>query len=252
MNYKQFFLGLIALSLVACKKDYHLDKIEGKRLEINDSLVSDEDLDAFIKPFREHVNSDLDSVIAYAVDTYTKNDGDLNTAIGNFLADAVLEQANPIYQSRTGNSINMVLLNHGGIRAIISKGNLTTRTAFEVMPFENTIVVVEMKGKLIKDGLIRYLQKAKRAHPISNLKVVLNDKDSIVETSINGMSIKDEQTYHVATIDYVYYGGDRMHFFKKGDSLHVLEYKLRNALIDKLKKMDTIRPVIDDRFIKIN
>ena len=43
-----------------------------------------------------------------------------------------------------------------------------------------------------------------------------------------------------------------MDFFKKSDTLYVLDYKIRNALIDYFTETDTINPVIDDRFIKKN
>ncbi|HMC02386.1 MAG TPA: hypothetical protein VKN14_15205, partial [Flavobacteriaceae bacterium] len=59
------------------------------------------------------------------------------------------------------------------------------------------------------------------------------------------------KTYYVATNDYLYSGGDNMTFFKPNDSLYDLNYKIRNALIDYFKKTDTIKPVIDDRFIQI-
>ncbi len=122
---------------------------------------------------KSRIKKDLDSVLAYSVDTYTKSDGDFNTAIGNFMADAIYEETNPIFKSRTGENIDMVLLNHGGIRSIISKGNITTRTAFELMPFENSIVVVKMKGTQII-SLVEYLSKAKKAHPISKLKLEIS------------------------------------------------------------------------------
>src|SRR5690606_31423822 len=107
----------------------------------------------FIKPYREHVNKSLDNVLSYAMDTYSKSDGYLNTAIGNFMADVMYEQSNPIFKKRSGETIDFVLLNHGGIRSIISKGNITTRTAFEIMPFENSIVVAKLKGEQVKELL---------------------------------------------------------------------------------------------------
>ncbi len=249
MTYKQFLVVFIIATVCSCKKEYFPNKIEAERLEINDSLNSDEAIEAFIKPFRDHVNKDLDSVLSYAVSNYDKRDGELNTAIGNLMADIIYEQANTVYKKRTNHSIDMVMLNHGGIRAPISQGNITTRTAYEVMPFENSIVVSEMPGKLIKDELIPYLLNAKRAHPISRLNLVVDADYSLNEATINGNAISDDETYHVATSDYLYFGGDRMNFFKKGDSTHILNYKIRNAMIDYFKKVDTINPVRDERFI---
>jgi len=55
----------------------------------------------------------------------------------------------------------------------------------------------------------------------------------------------------VATNDYLFNGGNDMTFFKPNESLYNLNYKIRNVLIDYFKKVDTINPVIDDRFIQI-
>ena len=248
MNYKQFTCCLVLLALLSCGSSRHLSRIEGNRLEINDTLATTRFIDSFVKPYRAHLNASLDSVISYSAALYSKTDGELNTAIGNMMADLVYEQANPIFKSRTGKEIDVVLLNHGGIRSILPKGPVTTREAFEIMPFENSIVVVEMKGSDV-DSLITYLRMAKRAHPINGLKLKLNAEYEVIEATIKGSEIKAEQNYNIATNDYLYYGGDRMNFFKLGDSLHILNYKIRDAMIDYFVRTDTIQPVIDDRFI---
>ena len=251
MNFKHFVLAIFIVSTFGCKQETnHLNRIEGKRIEINDSLPDVKEIEEFIKPFREHVNKDMDSVLGYAVGTYSKRDGELNTAIGNLMADAVFELSNPVYKSRTGKDIDMVLLNHGGIRSTMYKGNITTRTAYELMPFDNSVVVVEMNGLLIKE-LVSYLEDAKRAHPINGLQIKLDKNYKLIESTINGNTINDSTIYHVATNDYLYDGGDRMTFLKEGDSLHILNYKIRNLLIDFFKKHDTLSPVIDNRFTQI-
>ncbi len=246
-----FSLFIFLMLLSSCKKEKHLVKIEGTRIEINESISGNSDIESFIKPYRENVRKNLDSVLAYAPETYSKRDGKLNTAIGNLMADIVLEQANPIFRSRTENTINMVLLNYGGIRASIPKGNVTARTAYQIMPFENSIVVVEMKGNHIKK-LIEYLQKSQQAHPISGLKLTVDANFDIAKALINNKEIKDEETYFVATNDYLYDGGSEMYFFKQGGKSYTLNYKIRNAMIDYFKKVDTIAPIVDDRFTQIN
>lgn len=252
MRFTYLFILLNIFLFLSCNQEkQHLLKIEGKKIEITDTLKMDPEIDAFVKPYRDHINNDLDSVLAYSVDTYSKSDGKLNTAIGNFMADAVYSESNPIFNKRTGKDIDMVILNHGGIRSIISKGNITSRTAYQLMPFENSIVVVALKGNQV-DSLTNYLRKRKRAHPISKLKLVLDEGFNIVEATIKGEKIDTSGTYYVATNDYLYNNGDNMSFFKPNDSLYVLNYKVRNALIDNFKKVDTINPVIDDRFIQLN
>ena len=248
----RILLLLVALITVfSCKQDAFLTRIEGERLEINDSLTGSQEIEDFIAPYREHVNKGLDSTLAYAVDTYTKNDGELNTAIGNFMADAVKEQSNTVFKSRTGNDIDIVMLNHGGIRSIISKGNVTARTAYQIMPFENSVVVTELNGKAVK-SLVQYLVKAKRAHPISGLSIKVNSDFELVESLVDGNEIDEDKIYYVATNDYLYNGGDNMAFFRESDTLHILDYKVRNTLIDYFVKVDTLDLKADNRFIKTN
>lgn len=245
-----FFLTCVSLILFTSCKSKHLYKIEGQQIAITDSLISDSSIEAFIKPYRIQINKSLDSVISYAKETCSKTDGQFNTAIGNMMADAVYEESNPVFKSRTGKDIDIVLLNYGGIRAIISKGNITTRTAFNVMPFENSVVVASMKGNKIKE-LVDYLVREQKAHPIKGLQLILDTNLQLQSATVNGEPIDIDKTYYVATNDYLYNGGDQMTFFKPNDSLYVLNYKIRNVLIDYFIKKDTIAPVIDNRFIQI-
>jgi 2',3'-cyclic-nucleotide 2'-phosphodiesterase (5'-nucleotidase family) len=245
-----FFLTCLTLILFTSCKSFTLYKIEGRQIAITDSLKSDQSIEDYIKPYRIQINKSLDSVISYAKDTYSKKDGHFNTAIGNMMADAVYEESNPVFKSRTGHDIDFVLLNHGGIRSIISKGNITTRTAYSVMPFENSVVIVKMKGDKVNE-LVDYLVREQRAHPIHGLKIVLDENLQLKSATINNENIDANKTYFVATNDYLYGGGDRMTFFKPNDSLYDINYKIRNVLIDYFTKKDTIAPVIDDRFIQI-
>ena len=252
MNHKILLILVVALLLQSCKKEpNYLIQIKGENINITDSLLTVESIDEFVKPYRDHINKNLDSVLAYSIDTYSKTDGELNTAIGNLMADMVYEQANPVFKSRTGNDIDFVLLNHGGIRSIISKGEITTRTAFQVMPFENAIVVLNLKGEQVKE-LLEYLVRNKRAHPISKLNIELDKDFNLKKATIGGKPLDYNKNYYVLTNDYLANGGDRMNFFKTNDSLYVLNYKIRNAFIDYLKKVDTINPIIDNRFIQTN
>lgn len=250
MTIKQTLKLSFLLLIFSCASS-NISKTEGKRLDIDDSLITDEAIEAYIKPYREHVNKDMDGVISYAPETYSKNDGELNTAIGNLMADAVFSEGNYVFNKKTGKNIDFVLLNHGGIRSIISKGNITTRTAYEVMPFENSVVVVALKGEQINE-MMTYLSKSKRAHPVSQqLQLTLTSDGDVKSATINTKPIDTSKIYYVATNDYLYNGGDGMTFFQTNEGLYVLDYKIRNVLIDNFKKTDTLNPKIDNRFIKL-
>ena len=47
-------------------------------------------------------------------------------------------------------------------------------------------------------------------------------------------------------------GGDEMGFFGQSDTIYTLDYKVRNAMIDFFKKVDTLKPEVDGRFTQLN
>lgn len=252
MRIKLFVVFATCLFAFSCKQQpLTTSRIEGKQINIKDTITAVQEIEDFVKPYREHIEKSLDSTLCYSLNTLSKTDGELNTAIGNLMADIIFEQTSPILESRTGNSLDAVMLNHGGIRAIISKGNVTTRTAYEVMPFENKIVVLELTAEKMM-GLVNYLTASKRAHPISGIQLTLNNNYSLNKVLVQGKPIATNKTYFVATSDYLMNGGDRMNFFKNAKSVTEIDYLIRKAMIDYFAKVDTINPVIDNRFTKLN
>jgi len=245
--FKTIFLLIV---LAACKQnEYSLAQIEGQQIEINDSIVNNVVFDSVLKPYREHVEDQLSEVLAYNVRAMNRTDGPLNSSIGNMMADAVMELANPVFNSQTGKDIDFVLLNFGGIRATMGQGAVSRRTAFEIMPFENEVVVLELMPKRIKE-MLEYLKTENIAHPISGIKFHLDKNNEILELKIKGNPLDTTKTYFVATSDYLKNGGDRMYFFEDAISETTLDYKLRNLFIDYFIKKDTIDFMSDERFVK--
>ena len=245
-----FVILLLPFLLFSCKnQELGIKKVEGHQITVSDSIPEDTRIEEFIAPYRAHIAKEMDSILAYAPRDLDKKEGDLNTAIGNMMADAVMELADPVFQKRTGNSIDVVLLNFGGIRSTINKGNITTRTAYQIMPFENEVIIAEMKGEALLE-MIDYLIEANTAHPISGLELWINDKGEIKKVLVQGAPIDKNKIYYVATNDYLFQGGDNMSFFSAALDSQYLDYKIRNLLIDYFRKNDTIAPEIDQRFTR--
>ena len=238
-------LFITIFSIQSCENNYVL---QGNRIEVNNNVKSDKEIVEFITPYKNKVDSKMDSILAYSPTNYDKKNGLLNTAIGNMMVDVALKLSNPVYKARKNRDIDFVLLNHGGIRASISKGDITTRTAYNVMPFENSMVVCELDGETVEE-LINYLKLSKKAHPISGINIVLDNSYNLIEAKINDKEISKNKIYSVATTDYLLNGGDKMDFFKKSKENTILDYKLRNILIDYFKQIDTLSFQTDNRFI---
>lgn len=239
-----FAFAKAILILTSCSNNtVSLEKITGSKIAIDTTITGDSEIQEMIEPYKSRVEAEMNEPLCYNPKSMHKNDTPLNTAIGNMMADIVMEQGNPIFKSRTGNDIDVVLLNHGGIRAPMNKGTVTTRTAYQIMPFENEIVVATLNKSQLEQ-LIEYLTSRERAHPFSGMKIKLQ-KDQKPE-----VEIADKDVYYVATSDYLHNNGDNMRFFKDTPATS-LNYKVRNAMIDYFKKVDTLNFKADNRFTRV-
>ena len=251
LKIKHFVVFITLVGFASCRNEpKELSVIEAKQIAVDSTYTVVDSIQDFITPYHDRVEQVLDSTLAYAPYSISKTDGVFNTTAGNLMADIVLAQTQPIFKQRTGQSIDLVLLNHGGIRSGISKGNITARTAYEVMPFENTVVVVELKGETIQK-MVDYLIKSKRAHPVAGIQLVLNKDRSVNSFSIGNLPIDPNKSYYVATSDYLVNGGDNMDFFTEALSKTETDYKIRNAMIDYFSKVDTVAPKVDLRYYQL-
>jgi len=235
--------------LFSCKKEpLYLVKIEGKQLPVTESIASDKIIEDIINPYKEKVEKEMNTILSFTPINLVRTDGKLESSLGNLMADLCFQRANPVFNSRTGKNIDFAMFNHGGIRASITEGEITNQHAFNMMPFENNLVVVELTANKIEE-LVNYLIKGNTAHPLSKQINLIVKKDGY-DLKINNEPFEKTDTYFVLTSDYLQNGGDRMNFFKDPIALYNLDYKMRNAIIDHFKKIDTVKVNLDGRFRK--
>ncbi|MDN3675893.1 5'-nucleotidase [Flavobacterium paronense] len=246
---KHFVLLLTFAAIISCaEKKYAVTKIEGKEIGITDKNSEVADIENFIKPYRDKIDADLNTVLASAPENIDKS-GEWQTPMGNFLADITYEKSNKVFQIREKKSIDICLLNHGGIRSVISKGNITARTAYEIMPFENSAIIIGLKGAQILE-IVNYIISEKKPHPLKGLTFTIDKDTQPKNILVNGIPLDNNKIYYVVTSDYLSSGGDNMLFFKKGVEKYDLDYKLRNIIIDYFKENKTITSSKDIRITK--
>ena len=154
----QFVIIITIIFFHSCQSSYHIRNIRTEKIAIKEPLEPATDFESFISPYRKHINKEMDSVLSFAPITLEKSKGKWQSNIGNMMADACLLYGNKVFQLRFQKNIDVCLLNSGGIRNIIPKGNITTRTAFEVMPFENSLTVLELSGAQIKEMIQLFIK----------------------------------------------------------------------------------------------
>jgi len=241
---RAFVFSLTFLAACCAPKPLGVTRVEGKQVRIDEKLQGDPAVEAFIKPYREHIDNDLSAVLAYAPQTLDKS-GQWQCPIGDWMADVCLQYGNKVFQKREGKTIDFDLFNYGGIRSIIPKGNVTARTAYEVMPFENSLIVTELKAMDVRE-IAGYILREKKPHPISGIDITVRN-GRIAEIIVAGKPLDENKTYYVLTSDYLANGGDNMDFFKKSAHNYDLDYKMRNVLIDAFRDVDTIKAPKNER-----
>ena len=132
----------------------------------------------------------------------------------------------------------------GGIRSTIGAGDILTKSIYEVMPFENEVLIVKMKGSDLK-GLFDYYLRTQKNNPVSHLYIE-TDNGITVKELVNGKTVDPSKDYYIATSDYLALGGDNMSFFSKGQLIST-GIKLRDLFLEKFQASPQIVAPTDIR-----
>ena len=96
IHFRYFVILLTFSGLFSCKThEFNNYKIEGKKIGITTEKGENNEIEAYIAPYRNKITKELDSVLAYCPETMDKSKGKWQTTIGNLLATAVFEFGNP-------------------------------------------------------------------------------------------------------------------------------------------------------------
>lgn len=196
------WLVVFLIPLGACKSYPPAQIVEVEETSMRVAVVQpDSAIAAFIQPFKDSVDQEMNGVVGVSAQPMYKQRPE--GLLGNFSADAVLDKTRKYVNS----DVHFCLLNHGGLRAPLPQGELTVRNMFELMPFDNLIVVIEMSGKQVVKTLEHAASKG--GEPIAGARVEVT-QDSLA-IKILGNRVDVLKTYFMATSDYLANGGDGFH-----------------------------------------
>jgi 2',3'-cyclic-nucleotide 2'-phosphodiesterase (5'-nucleotidase family) len=129
----------------------------------------------------------------------------------------------------------------------LPKGDIKIGTIFELMPFENELVLVTIKGEKLLEALPTLHNNP---HPFYGMKVVFKD-NRVVLATINNNQIDKTKNYNIITSDFLAYGGDNFLFLKNPVELKKSNLKIRDVFIDYCNYLtqnkQQIIPYTDDR-----
>lgn len=213
MKELRFFLFLLVL-MYGCSPTHTFfadAKMQNYRMQAaTDSIKSDTAtarIENMISPFRQGMAKQMNEVVGVAARELTY--GSTQSLMGNWACDAILSQTYNFF----GKKADFVANNQGGFRIrSIPKGDVTVGKIFELMPFDNQIVLVEVSGEVVKK-FCDYLS-VRNGWPVAGIKFEIVDKKFSKNIIINGEPLDLNKKYLVGVSDYVVNGGDKCDFFK--------------------------------------
>lgn len=229
--------------------------VKATRLDVDAGIADDKDVEKLIAPYAEKVN-ELSKVIGRLEGNLSKT-GVGGGSLGNFVTDAVKSQA----EAKLGKPVTLAIMNVGGLRKNeISAGELRASDIFELLPFENALVAVEMTGAT----LAKVLEVVPRdAQAGARIQFKWNDRSraeflsgKLVDANGHELEIDPNKTYTIVTIDYLLrLGGGAYAILQEAKSQTPLNVTLRDAVMNYVKAETaagrTIRSTVDNRWIQV-
>ncbi len=217
----------LILSTISCGKVFQLADASEHRYEITELIPSDSSINALILPYKMQLDSLMDVVIGNSDKAITK--GKPESTLGNWMTDIMFEQAT----KRSSKSVDFAIQNYGGIRVpSLAAGPITVREIYEIMPFDNELVIIEAKG-LVINRLFERIAKS-GGWPISDQVRLMIKDDKIESLYINGQTVDPTKDYRFALPDYIANGGDGSDYLINQNREN-LGVRIRDLLIEHLE-----------------
>jgi len=246
-------LGDVKIYFETTANSARVVKIDYKLVPITGDIQEDPTIASIIKPYNDEITKKMSEVIGEALVDLDQSKIRLEeTNLGDFIADWMRETA----------KADITITNGGGIRASIPKGPISVGTIYTVLPFNNLILLLELKGSdilaALENGFSQYEAKAGRFPQISGIRVKVNLKNPpgkrVVEVTLtDGTPLDPNKVYKVATNDFMAAGGDGYTAFKNALSVKIVTGNyMRDDLVSYIKANPKVYKEVDGRITFVN
>lgn len=231
------FVGLQA-------QDYKVRSFCWERIEVTSDLDAPPSAEAanIVAPYKASVDSMMAPPLGLSrVAMSPKRPESL---LSNWAADVMIEGG-----TATGlEPADMGLVNIGGLRNNMPEGIVRRGDIMLISPFENYVVVLEMKGKDLLE-LMRNIAAVKGEGVSSSVRMEISSDGDLLSCTIGGKEIDPNRIYTVATIDYLAEGNDKMYALKKAVKRHDIGILARDIMMEYVIKHRVIDSKIEGRII---
>ena len=252
MKKVHLFLVSIILLSVSCRQpqSYSISAFH-LLLQVTDSIIPDKDLEEFIRPYNDSLTSYLNRKIG--VNEIELKSFKPDSPLSGLIADIMLEKGRELLLSVNESEYNLpsiAIINTGGVRAALKKGDVTIKNIYEILPFENVLVALLMTGEDMED-LFKHLA---RSHGDGLSGATCDFTTSGMENiMVNGEKFSKDKQYWVFAPDYLAAGGNRYVVFSKALKQIESDLKLREIVIEYINNLnDNNRPLCHIHNTRIN
>lgn len=224
LSFIPFFSLLIVM--VSCSTSYRTSGMQYKDYRITATQPQDSQLLLLIRPYREQVTARMSDVVGVADESLEKSEPE--STLGNFMADAFLTMARQKFNTQ----VDLSIMNYGGIRLTqLPAGSVTRGKIFELMPFDNVLVLQRLKGSTLQQLLD--IAAAYGGWPVAGASYQIRNKKA-VNVMIGGKPLDPSSTYVLANSDFVSNGGDNADMLRDIPQQSI-GYLMRDALVDYIQ-----------------
>ena len=196
---------------------------------VGKTQAEDPAIAALIAPYHDKVTAQMTEVLGTAPQPLTKGPGE--NLLSNFVAD--LQRTRASQELKT--PIALGVMTNGGLRAGFAAGPVTLGSVFELMPFENELVVLDASGSVVQQ-LFDYAAHIKMAISGATYTVTFDGMPKDIRIGGQPFDVNDNRTYPIALSDYLATGGDNLTFFKALTPRHT-NVLLRTAIADHIRAL---------------
>jgi 2',3'-cyclic-nucleotide 2'-phosphodiesterase (5'-nucleotidase family) len=224
MRNSAFYPSLIAIFFaLSCNTSYKAEHVYYSNYKIQQSFVESKSLTPIIKPYSDSINKLMNVVIGYNELPLEKK-RQKNT-LGFFMTDAFLEMA----RQKVDATIDAAFMNAGGIRLPdLPAGAVTQGKVYELMPFDNLMVLLKVKGSLLKEYLDTLAANDGVIESGITMQIVNKTAEQVM---VGGKPLDLNADYIIAHSDYVANNSSML----KGIHRSTNGYLLRDAILDYIK-----------------
>ena len=200
--------------------------------------IQDSSYIAYLAPTKAALEAEMNIRIGYAPERMWVDEPECPML--NWATDALWEAAKKVYPDQ----VDIAVANMGGMRCAWDAGPVTKRSVFELMPFDNELVVLTLKGEDILalcESFVRY-----GGQGVAGMRVTAVD-DKLAEVTIAGKAVDPQASYTVATSDYLSGGADHMDALTHFTECWKSDLLIRDLYLQAVQEQDTIRAVVDGR-----